>query len=379
MVQINFATREVNCKIVFYGPGRCGKTTNLQVVHAKAPPNSTGDLVSIATETDRTLYFDFLPLDLGQVAGMRTKFSLYTVPGQVYYDATRKLVLQGADGIVFVADSNPDMMEENIESLNNLAVNLRENGLDINELPVVLQFNKRDLENPVPIEEMNAKLNRANWPAVPAVAVNGDGVFQTLKAISQFVIKKLNREQGYSEDGSRRGGGAARPSAKSAAAPPPPSPKAPTPQPQPAAKPATPTPASAASLPKPKFPTPAPQPVVLPKKDPPSGAVLPKPQAPAAAPAPEVANAPEAAVEAPATPAPASAPALNPVAAEIAKRKRAEEEARRNAPAEEPVEAAVPAAPAGGGGSKTVVIVLAVLALAGVAAALFFVFKGSGS
>ena len=170
----NFASREVNCKIVYYGPGRCGKTTNLQVVHAKAPQNSTGELVSIATETDRTLYFDFLPLDLGTVAGMRTKFQLYTVPGQVYYDATRKLVLQGCDGIVFVADSNPDMMKENIESLDNLAKNLKENGLDIMELPIVLQFNKRDMPNAMATPEMNEKLgNRAvTGRTVDAVAVN---------------------------------------------------------------------------------------------------------------------------------------------------------------------------------------------------------------
>ena len=204
MVQINFASREVNCKIVYYGPGRCGKTTNLQLVHEKAPVNSTGELVSIATETDRTLYFDFLPLDLGTVAGMRTKFQLYTVPGQVYYDATRKLVLQGCDGVVFVADSNPDLMAENIESLDNLAKNLKENGLDMMDLPMVLQFNKRDLPNVMSVAEMNAKLNRNNWPTVEAVAVNGDGVFQTLKAISQGVIKRLNREQGFSDEGAKR-------------------------------------------------------------------------------------------------------------------------------------------------------------------------------
>ena len=204
MVQINFASREVNCKIVYYGPGRCGKTTNLQVVHAKAPQNSTGELVSIATETDRTLYFDFLPLDLGTVAGMRTKFQLYTVPGQVYYDATRKLVLQGCDGIVFVADSNPDMMKENIESLDNLAKNLSDNGLDLNTIPLVLQFNKRDLPNALSTQEMNEKLNRAGWATVDAVAVNGDGVFQTLKLISQLVIKRLNREQGFDEAGGKK-------------------------------------------------------------------------------------------------------------------------------------------------------------------------------
>ena len=239
MVQINFASREVNCKLVYYGPGRCGKTTNLQIVHQKAPPNSKGELVSIATETDRTLFFDFLPLDLGTVAGMRTKFQLYTVPGQVYYDATRKLVLQGCDGVVFVADSNPDLMAENIESLDNLAKNLRENGLDIEEIPLVLQFNKRDLPNAVPVAEINAKLNRRNWPTVEASAINGEGVFQTLKIISQQVIKRLNRE--YGDESGKRGARQASGMAKAPAGPPPPPPPvrppAPPPRPPPVAAP----------------------------------------------------------------------------------------------------------------------------------------------
>lgn len=259
MVQINFASREVNCKIVYYGPGRCGKTTNLQVVHAKAPQNSTGELVSIATETDRTLYFDFLPLDLGTVAGMRTKFQLYTVPGQVYYDATRKLVLQGCDGIVFVADSSPEIMKENVESLENLAKNLAENGLDIMDMPLVIQFNKRDVPNAVPIAELSEKLNRGNWPMIEAVAVNGDGVFQTLKAISQQVIKRLNREQGFADDGSKRG---QKPSAMAkpptAAAPPPPRPAAPPPPtapPPPVAPPPPPIAARVAAPAPPRPPT----------------------------------------------------------------------------------------------------------------------------
>src|SRR5208283_3607607 len=140
--------------------------------------------------------FDFLPLDLGTVAGMRTKFQLYTVPGQVYYDETRKLVLQGCDGVVFVADSNPEMMAENLESLENLAKNLKEKGLDLTEMPVVLQFNKRDLPSTVPVVEMNQKLNRYNWPATEAIALTGEGVFNTLKIISQLVIRRLNRDQG---------------------------------------------------------------------------------------------------------------------------------------------------------------------------------------
>lgn len=225
MVQINFASREVSCKIVYYGPGRCGKTTNLQIVHAKAPPTSTGEMVSIATKGDRTLYFDFLSLDLGTVAGMRTRFHLYTVPGQVYYDQTRKLVLQGADGIVFVADSAREMMQENIDSLDNLAKNLHENGLDIADIPLVLQWNKRDLPGAMPVEEMQKILNRNNWPAFEAIAVKGNGVFQTLKGIAQQVIRKLNREQGYSDDGQTRRADA-QPLSLTAPPPPPPPPAA---------------------------------------------------------------------------------------------------------------------------------------------------------
>jgi len=197
MVQINFALREVNVKLVYYGPGRCGKTTNLQIIHAKAPKGSIGEMMSIATETDRTLFFDFLPLDLGKVAGMNTKFQLYTVPGQVYYKATRKLVLQGADGVVFVADSQRKMMEENQQSLLDLEENLRENGLDINTIPLVFQWNKRDLPNIVAVDELNSTLNRWNAPHFEAVAVNGDGVFPTLKALASLVIKKLNQEHGF--------------------------------------------------------------------------------------------------------------------------------------------------------------------------------------
>jgi hypothetical protein len=195
MAQINFASREVNCKIVYYGPGRSGKTTNLEVVHSKAPKDCKGEMVSIATETDRTLFFDFLPLDLGMVAGMRTRFQLYTVPGQVYYDATRKLVLQGADGVIFVADSQRSMREENLESLQNLEKNLKENGLDINDIPIVLQWNKRDLEDIDEPDYLNEQLNRWGAPTYEAIALNGDGVFPTLKALSSLVITKLNETQ----------------------------------------------------------------------------------------------------------------------------------------------------------------------------------------
>jgi hypothetical protein len=195
MVQINFALKEVNCKVVYYGPGLSGKTTNLEVVHSKAPTNNVGELTSIATEGDRTLFFDFLPLNLGAVAGMDTKFQIYTVPGQVYYNSTRKLVLQGADGIVFVADSRRGKMDENLESFSNLEDNLNEYGMDINSIPLVIQYNKRDLPDVYQIEELEEKLNKLQVPYVEAVAVTGEGVFPTLKKLSQLVLESLNRKQ----------------------------------------------------------------------------------------------------------------------------------------------------------------------------------------
>src|SRR5512142_1631941 len=194
MVQINFALKEVNCKIVYYGPGLSGKTTNLEVVHAKAPSSHVGELTSIATEGDRTLFFDFLPLNLGQVAGMNTKFQIYTVPGQVYYNSTRKLVLQGADGIVFVADSRRGKMDENLESLGNLEENLHEYGMDSKTMPFVLQYNKRDLPDIYSIEELQEKLNKYKAPYFEAVAVSGEGVFPTLKKLSSMVLESLNRQ-----------------------------------------------------------------------------------------------------------------------------------------------------------------------------------------
>ena len=194
MVQINFSLKEVNCKVVYYGPGLSGKTTNLEVVHGKAPKGSVGDLTSIATEGDRTLFFDFLPLNLGQVAGMKTKFQIYTVPGQVYYNSTRKLVLQGADGVVFVADSKKGKMPENLESLENLLENFREYGMDPATTPIVLQYNKRDLPEVYTIEEMDAELNRWNCLTFEAVARDGNGVFPTLKALAGQVLESLNRQ-----------------------------------------------------------------------------------------------------------------------------------------------------------------------------------------
>lgn len=190
MVSINYATREVSCKIVFYGPGLSGKTTNLQYVHAKVPPDTKGKLISLATDADRTLYFDFLPINIGSINGFAAKFQLYTVPGQVYYNATRKLVLRGTDGLVFVADSQPDKMDENIESLNNLKENMAEYGYDINEVPIVIQYNKQDLPGVSTVEEMRPILNPHNWPEFRASATEGFGVFDTLKCILKLVLEK---------------------------------------------------------------------------------------------------------------------------------------------------------------------------------------------
>ena len=196
MSLVNFTTREITCKIVYYGPGRSGKTTNLQYVHTAVPDERKGEMVSLATETDRTLFFDYFPLDLGTIAGFKTKMQLYTVPGQVYYNATRKLVLRGADGVVFVADAQRQQMEENIESLRNLQENLLEQNLDIRQMPLVLQYNKVDLPDVLPVEELDDVLNFRALPAFSAAAVEGTGVFDTLKGISQLVLQSLSRRFG---------------------------------------------------------------------------------------------------------------------------------------------------------------------------------------
>jgi mutual gliding-motility protein MglA len=190
---INYSSREINCKIVFYGPGLCGKTTNLQWIYKKTNPDSKGKMISLATETERTLFFDFLPLALGEIRGFKTRFHLYTVPGQVFYDASRKLILKGVDGVVFVADSQIERMEANIESIENLRVNLAEQGYDINKIPVVIQYNKRDLPNIIPIEELRLALNQRGVLDFEAVATEGTGVFDTLKAIAKMVIMELKR------------------------------------------------------------------------------------------------------------------------------------------------------------------------------------------
>ena len=195
MTFINYASREINCKIVYYGPGLCGKTTNLQWIYDKTNPNAKGKLISLATETDRTLFFDFLPLELGTVRGFKTRFHLYTVPGQVFYDASRKLILKGVDGVIFVADSQVERMDANIESIDNLQINLKAQGYDLMTIPYVLQLNKRDLPNVVPVEEMRRQLQHKN-PAEPvfeAVAARGVGVFETLKGVAKLVLQELTK------------------------------------------------------------------------------------------------------------------------------------------------------------------------------------------
>ena len=194
MTFINYAAREINCKIVFYGPGLCGKTTNLQWIYDKTNPQAKGKLISLATETDRTLFFDFLPLDLGTVRGFKTRFHLYTVPGQVFYDASRKLILKGGDGVVYVADSQEARMEANIESLQNLDKNLKDQGYDLKTMPYVLQLNKRDLPTAVAVEKMYEDLNLKGEPTFEAVAVNGTGVFDTLKAVAKLVLTELKKK-----------------------------------------------------------------------------------------------------------------------------------------------------------------------------------------
>jgi signal recognition particle receptor subunit beta len=190
---INYAAREINVKIVYYGPGLCGKTTNLQYIYEKSNPQQKGKLISLATETDRTLFFDFLPLDLGSVRGFKTRFHLYTVPGQVFYDASRKLILKGVDGVVFVADSQDARADANVESLRNLEDNLAENGFELKTMPYVLQFNKRDLPSAMAVEEMHKALNFKGEPTFEAVATEGTGVFETLKAVAKQVLYELRR------------------------------------------------------------------------------------------------------------------------------------------------------------------------------------------
>ncbi|HET8675576.1 MAG TPA: gliding-motility protein MglA [Blastocatellia bacterium] len=196
MTFINYASREINCKIVYYGPGLGGKTTNLQYIYDSTAPQAKGKLISLATETDRTLFFDFLPLDLGSVRGFKTRFHLYTVPGQVFYDASRRLILKGVDGVVFVADSQRERMDANVESLFNLQDNLKQHGYDLMKVPYVLQLNKRDLPNVVPVRDLAAELLRKDEPVFEGVANKGVGVFDTLKAVAKQVLMELRKTSG---------------------------------------------------------------------------------------------------------------------------------------------------------------------------------------
>lgn len=192
MSMINYASREINCKIVYYGPGLCGKTTNLEYVYNKVNPETRGKMISLATENERTLFFDFLPVDLGNIRGFKTRFHLYTVPGQVYYNASRRLILKGVDGVVFVADSQAERMDANLASMQNLYENLAEYGYDPRQLPMVIQYNKRDLPTRVPVDELGAQLNPGGLEEFESVATAGEGVFDTLRAVSKQVIKALS-------------------------------------------------------------------------------------------------------------------------------------------------------------------------------------------
>jgi mutual gliding-motility protein MglA len=193
MTFINYASREINCKLVYYGPGLCGKTTNLQHIYAKTNPDAKGKLISLATETDRTLFFDFLPLELGNIRGFRTRFHLYTVPGQVFYDASRKLILKGVDGVVFVADSQDARMDANVESIKNLEDNLRIQGYELKNLPYVLQLNKRDLPDATNRDQMTRTLKQQDEPVFDSVATTGVGVFETLKSLARMVLLRLKK------------------------------------------------------------------------------------------------------------------------------------------------------------------------------------------
>ena len=190
---INFPAREINCKLVYYGPGLGGKTANLQWIYDNSGTSQRGKMISLATETDRTLFFDFLPLDLGSVRGFKTRFHLYTVPGQVFYEASRKLILKGADGVVFVADSQEERIDANLETLDNLKEHLREHHLDLKTIPYVLQLNKRDLPNVLPIAELQKQIGVKGEPTIEAVAINGTGIFETLKEVAKLVLAELRK------------------------------------------------------------------------------------------------------------------------------------------------------------------------------------------
>ena len=190
---INYMAREINCKLVYYGPGLCGKTTNLQYIYERTNPEHKGKMISLATETERTLFFDFLPLDLGTVRGFKTRFHLYTVPGQVFYEASRKLILKGADGVVFVADSQEERLDANFETMENLQEHLREHNLNFDTIPYVLQLNKRDLPNAMSVADLTKQLQKKGEPVLEGVAINGQGVFETLKELARLVLSELKK------------------------------------------------------------------------------------------------------------------------------------------------------------------------------------------
>jgi signal recognition particle receptor subunit beta len=192
MSMINYANREINCKVVYYGSGLGGKTTNLEYVYSRVNPETKGKMISLATETDRTLFFDFLPIDLGEIRGFKTRFHLYTVPGQVYYNASRRLILKGVDGVIFVADSQRSRLEANVEAMHNLYENMESYGYDIESIPFVIQYNKRDLPDIMSVEELRSVLNPMGVPDFEAVAIEGEGVFQTLSAVSKLVVKSIS-------------------------------------------------------------------------------------------------------------------------------------------------------------------------------------------
>ncbi len=280
MVFFNYSTMQMAAKVVYYGPGLCGKTTNLHYIYQHTVGESRGEMVSLETETDRTLFFDLLPIDVGSIAGFNTRIQLYTVPGQVFYNTTRKLVLKGVDGVVFVADSQRAMLQTNVESFRNLEENLTEMGLAVDTLPLVLQFNKRDLTDICSTDEMNAALNRHNWPFFEASAVTGMGVFETLKGISRFTLMSLKKRLGRSEPAVRPAAAAGATGAPKPAIPPPAAPPAAPATPRPAAAPPPPTsgafpqtpPAPTATAAPPQAqpaPRPAAPPVAAPPKAPP--------------------------------------------------------------------------------------------------------------
>jgi signal recognition particle receptor subunit beta len=260
MVLFNYSTKELTAKVVYYGPGLCGKTTNLQWIHEKLPIKNKGKMLSLATETDRTLFFDFLPIELGTIRGMRTRIQLYTVPGQVFYNATRRMVLKGADCVVFVADSQEPMLDANVESMENLRQNLEANEIDPDEVPTVIQYNKRDLPNALPLENLNARLNPRGKPFFEAVALKGQGVEETLKGVTTLVFRSLANKYGGATDAAQHTPTTAPTSPPRAGPAPGTAPRIPAPVPASAPAPAPPPPAARAAPPAVRVPAPPPAP-----------------------------------------------------------------------------------------------------------------------